>query len=585
MSMDSQRGSTILIALMVLLVISILGTAIIDIAGMENKIAVNDIRTEQARQAADAGIQAARMVVMNFLMEGKEIPDIPEIKLGDNISADITVNLDKLYSSGIVAISSAGRVKNTNGTRVTKTAQAEIRVNTLPNYPIQSQSLTVMGQYFATVSDQPALLEGQFPVNLRNIQDWHTSGWDTSGMSPLPQHGLEYSDPGLESSSQPDFIPGNSRNSCNYTWWIDYEQLESGPDLSNSTLNIAPFWKPVGIVNVINKAGQPATIAANNWGNGISPDAGDKLFDTTVTQPEGENYPLASFISGQSGNCNYIYPPKILNSLDFMGKYINAQSLPPDFRALHLERFKKLAQTDPDWQYIGADSPLLSSMGNFRYRLVIDDPDIQKKQWFIDMPDTATIVLDFTARDTFIGQEWMSWDAFDNCVNTVLNGTDKFFNRFRNRLNNIIAVSPASLEVGCDSMLFQGVNDISQVKPNIYLLSGRDINLHIDPEEFNELSRILPNANSERDIPIFILAGRNANIVSTPEKMTFRGVLSAGNNLTIRMNYFSEHHMAGIPNREIEKQVNIIQDEIVTEFPETWAYLGIGPIVSYKYIN
>jgi hypothetical protein len=68
--------------------------------------------------------------------------------------------------------------------------------------------------------------------------------------------------------------------------------------------------------------------------------------------------------------------------------------------------------------------------------------------------------------------------------------------------------------------------------------------------------------------------------------MTFRGVLSAGNNLTIKMDYFAEHQMGGIPSREIEKQVNIIQDEaITTEFPEPWAYIGIGPIVSYKYID
>jgi|GEM_PF-967864 len=54
--LSSQQGSAILMTLMVLLVLSVLGMGIVGVAGMEFKTSHYDYETQQAQQAADAGV-------------------------------------------------------------------------------------------------------------------------------------------------------------------------------------------------------------------------------------------------------------------------------------------------------------------------------------------------------------------------------------------------------------------------------------------------------------------------------------------------------------------------------------------------
>jgi hypothetical protein len=584
---DYQRGSAILVAIGVFLAVSLLGLAIIDIAGMESQIAINDVRTEQARQAADAGVHLARTVVINYLLAGRETPDIGEVKLDNHISADVTVNMDRLYSEGIVSIVSQGRVKNAHGILLTsKTAKAEIMVNMLPRYPLQADNLTVMGRYFAAISDKPVYLQGTSRDNLRNVQDWHPTAWYTESKQNFPLHGLEYGDAILKNPYHPNYTPENSNSDCPYTWWINYPGTAPDPEVGGSILNIAPYWKPLGVVNIFDRDYQPATMAVRSWFNNISPELNDELFEKPVPQPVPDYYPLKDLLSGQTGYCNYIYPPADFESFDFMGQYsLDSKLRAPRWQVVHSERFKKLAQTDTDWLYISPDSSLLSYRGENYYELAVNDPRITCSRWFIDLPDTATLVLDFTVPDSFTG-EWVEWDTYNNLADAVLNDTATFFNRFRNRLESLIVVSPAILEIGLDSRLITAVNDFTYRPPGLYFISQQDINLFIDPRAFNSLTRILPNYDSNQKIYSYILAGRNVRIVSTPERLAVKGVLCAGSNIMIKMEYFDEHYLSSLPNREIEKRFDLIRDDtIVKQFPESWDYLGIGPVVSCQYLD
>ena len=76
-----QAGNTTVMALMLFLILSIMTTMLISIASIEKMITANDAHTEQARQAADAGIQIARNIIMNYLVVGEALPLIPQFQM------------------------------------------------------------------------------------------------------------------------------------------------------------------------------------------------------------------------------------------------------------------------------------------------------------------------------------------------------------------------------------------------------------------------------------------------------------------------------------------------------------------------
>ena len=76
---ESQQGSAIIVSLLVFMVLILLGTTILSVAAMESKVALADNQTELARQGADAGVEVARNVAMNYIGAGESIPDIADI--------------------------------------------------------------------------------------------------------------------------------------------------------------------------------------------------------------------------------------------------------------------------------------------------------------------------------------------------------------------------------------------------------------------------------------------------------------------------------------------------------------------------
>ncbi|MEA1960272.1 MAG: pilus assembly PilX N-terminal domain-containing protein [Bacillota bacterium] len=163
----SEKGSAMVVALLIFLIVSIMGTCMLGVARMENSIAVNAERAEQARHAADAGIYIGRDVVLSYLMAGKGLPVIDNIELGNKTVVSITMKTDKdnngmLDGDGVIQINSKGKVLRADGTVVASTtAQAGVCVNALPynthlllttQKPIQSagnfRSRDLMAEYF-----------------------------------------------------------------------------------------------------------------------------------------------------------------------------------------------------------------------------------------------------------------------------------------------------------------------------------------------------------------------------------------------------------------------------------------------------
>ncbi len=619
-----NQGSSMLVALMVLFILSIMATMVITAASMENRISLHDSRAEQARQAADAGVTVARDVIMNYIMAGNSPTDIVKstltLTLEDGVKAEI-IDISAIdAATGVITIKSKGTVVKSGKILATKIAEAGLRVNGLPNTPIRTDTLKVMGKYFASVSPKQAdTLVG----DLLNIQDWDVKTYNVVPIGlKAAETGQAYGTAALKDNKHTLFTAANS--TYTNTWWVDY-QFKSilgieYHDIDNSTLHIAPYWKPKGILDVIKSDGDndmsnnpAAEIAVRNWDNNVDEMAG--FFDYSLPKPKfhvtlpaltsGWNYPLWALKTQEEARANpnehIYYPSEALKSKDFLGKHIEVSNLPaPLFTNRHLQQYGDLAQSDTaNWQYITSSTPgynvpyllkqesktLPNGTTKTWYRLVVDDPALTKTKFFIDIPATETALLDFTTVASYTGT-YIGWPAFDNFVNTVLNSAGTFFNRFKNELVSVIAVSPATLEVGYDSLLFEGANPATGKKPYIFLLSGQDVNLNIEPSVFGNATRILPNSDRARQIRTYVLAGRNVNIVSTPEKMTFQGVIAAGGTMKIRTGYFSVQEAEGtLPIRELEKRITIIKDEtIINDFPEPWSYIGVGPIVSYKYL-
>lgn len=116
--------------LMVFLVISVLGLAIIEMADLEQKMAVNDDRAEQARQAAEAGVKVARNVLLNYMVVSQAVPTALNLELGNGIKAQVTIVMSPLPEQELAAITSRGLYCNGVGTVIaSKTIEARMTIS------------------------------------------------------------------------------------------------------------------------------------------------------------------------------------------------------------------------------------------------------------------------------------------------------------------------------------------------------------------------------------------------------------------------------------------------------------------------
>jgi len=74
---DAEPGHTMLIALMTFMIISLLGTIIVEVGNMEYKSSHYDCELQKAQQAADAGVAWATESIYLQLREAQNQPDIP----------------------------------------------------------------------------------------------------------------------------------------------------------------------------------------------------------------------------------------------------------------------------------------------------------------------------------------------------------------------------------------------------------------------------------------------------------------------------------------------------------------------------
>lgn len=123
--LSSQQGSAILMTLMVLLVLSVLGMGIVGIAGMEFKISHYDYETQQAQQAADAGVDWGMENLYQILSQAEYLTmeTLPNTLQLDNNETSFNSGADTCN----VRIENVAKITQTNSQPGTNTCTYEFK--------------------------------------------------------------------------------------------------------------------------------------------------------------------------------------------------------------------------------------------------------------------------------------------------------------------------------------------------------------------------------------------------------------------------------------------------------------------------
>ena len=76
------------------------------VVSVQSKVAQAHKQMEMLRQAADGGIQVARMVVMNYLAARQDLPPLDDIYLDNGIKVEISCQPGSINGRKVVEISS-----------------------------------------------------------------------------------------------------------------------------------------------------------------------------------------------------------------------------------------------------------------------------------------------------------------------------------------------------------------------------------------------------------------------------------------------------------------------------------------------
>ncbi len=569
-----QQGSAVIVALFVLMVICLMGTAVLSVAAVERKVVVSQNKVEMLRQAADAGVQVARNIIMNYLAAGQAIPAIDDIYLENGCRVEISCDPGSIdnNNNGVVKVTSRAYWEDADGgVMASKAARADLLVDCLPDCAVRANTLKLAGRYYPTVS-------GKEIDHLGN-QDWDVS-YTEARLAGDP--------------AQPRFYPlnGPSYNSFNekyqiqhpyfyldtqqwpgipepyYTWRVDYvyasQDEEDYHDLDNSMIHIAPFYRPYGYLEIVDKKGHPEQIGLEQgWNNIFNTDEQTELFENTLTNPAwgcamSEEYCQAEVINAlRSYEGSIIYPEKVFRSQDFIKtaqviEHLPAPTLSPEL----LRSYRKLAQLCPEWEYISGDSDKLEC-NNGKYE--VDIGSLDQTYIFVDRPVEDTVVLDFNA--VLSPTDYSLWDWLDS-------SSEPFFSLIKNEHRSVIIISTADLELTMDNIMFDHLSSDTR----FYVISEGNINLTLAPV-------ILEFSHSPRNMQAFLWAGEDIHIHCGVSECNYTGLIYAGNNLFIQLEN-PERMQEDEQYFRIEKN-----DTMIQQFPESWAYLGMAPIIAYTYMD
>lgn len=568
---QSQRGSAIVVVLLLFMMVMLLAGTVMEMVFIEHKAAIGNSNEELARQAADAGVAVARDVLMNYLTAGQSLPLLEDIYLNNGCRIHMSYDVSHI-SEGKVVITSRGFVEDGVKILATRAAVACVRVGYLPNYILRAGQLQLTGAYYASVAAPP--------INGFDEQNWDVDQSTLEGrLSDDPEN--------------PDYYPRNGqpyayfenqwrdnhpyfnlyehirsgRSAADYTWSILYPTIvESEHDMDGSSLEITPFYRPWGYMEVISATGGHAPLGLENgWNNCLEPAEMETLFDDHLPIPcwgewDSEAYYQSELVRTlYNTRANIYLPDKNISCKDFLktGEVV-VGIVPPACGAENINRFRQLACLDPGWQYLNCDSEILR-WNSGKYEIVL--AGLEQTCIFIDCPAGDTVVLNYHSvlpATAFPIQDWLAGDI------------GPFFEQIQNQHKNVLVVSPADLEVIVDSRMFSALR--SDVW--LYFISSGNVTLNINPAAWED------QIAECQDMHVLVMAGQDLRL-NAVDGSRYSGLLSAAGEMVISI------RPAGTREEVVqEPYIQFRQDQGVADgFPETWSYLGMGAILSYCYIH
>ncbi len=567
-----QQGSALIVALFVLMVICLMGAAVLSAAAVERKVVASQNRVELLRQAADGGIQVARNVIMNYMAVGQAIPDIGDISLENGLRVEISCDLANMNDNGVISITSRAYMEDAYGMVIgSKAVRAELLVDCLPGCAVRAKTVTLAGRYLSTVSGKA--------IDEMGNQDWDVNNSEArlAGDPELPyfyplngpsyyslQEKYQINHPYLNINDQ--HWPGIPDHA--YSWWMNYQHAsldeEGFHDLEHSMINIAPFYNPYGYLEIVDKEGRTEQIGLEQgWDDALTADEQNELFVDNLSSPVwgcpvSEEYYQSQVINTVfSSENSVIYPAKEFNSQDFIKMARVLENVPaPALSSELMGNYRQLACLDPEWEYVAENSDKLR-FNSGKYEVDINGLD--QTYIFIDRPDGDTVLLDFNALLIPTGCCLTDWLAASKGM---------FFNLIENQGRSVIIISTANLNLIMDNIMFEHLNSDT----HFYIISQGNINLTLDPV-------ILEYPSSTRNIQAFLWAGEDIHIHSGVSECNYSGFIYSGNQLCIKMEN-PDGIQAEEPYLRIEKNPAVIQ-----QFPESWVYLGMAPIIAYTCLD
>ncbi len=568
---DHQKGSALMVTLLVLMLVCLTGAAVLTAAAVERKVVVSQNRVELLRQAADGGVQVARNIIMNYMAAGQAIPAMDDILLDNGLRVSISCDPSSIDNM-IVTVTSRAYMEDADGkVTATKAVRAELLVACLPGCAVRASTLKLVGRYFSTVSE-------------KGIDESGGQDWDVNDIEPRlagdPDHPYNYplQGPTYNSFKQkyqinhPYFSTDDqqwpSMPYNDHTWWVAYQydslDEQGFHDLAHSIIYIAPFYNPYGYLEVVDKEGRPERIELEQgWDNALTVDEQNDFFIEELSIPAWGLFMSEEFYQSQLVNAlitsvgSVSIPDKEFKSQDFVKIAQVIENVPtPSLPTELLESYRLLSLGSTDWEYIPENS---DKLGYNSDHYTVDIDRLEKTYIYIDCPAGETAVLDFNAALESSGCSMMEWLA---------NNTAPFFNLVKNESRKIIIVSNADLELIMDNIIFEHLNSDTQ----FYVISPGNISLILVPAN-------LEFPGCPRNISAFLWAGQDMNIHSAVRGCNYNGLINAGNNLNIYLEN-PEGILEDEPYLRIEKS-----DIVIQQFPEAWAYLGMAPIIAYQYID
>lgn len=557
-----EEGNIMLLILVTLLALAVLGTAVLNVAGMEQKLALYDTKVKKAQSAADSGLEIVRDFFIKELKNTSELNQDRVNAIKNEAQAKLVkaspfslpdgsqifikeVDTSRLLNYGEVKVVAAGK----NG-KASRRVTATLSFNTLPVKALHADRLKVVGTYYLESDNVPVNVDGYYAG--RNVYE-----------SPQKWPYIEET----AYTIKPD--DGNSHISKEAFWWTNAseELVILGVRTGLYKIHYAPYYRAQGRL----LADNPEEIWFNCWDDQPGNYRGNLFY------PGSDLSKIADSLDPLKWGCVRHEPPRnpdLFKSRHFTGSGIASLSergiyrKPPEFTEKHLEKIREVARKEANepggkWAYINNGNTTL-------YLFALKRP-----YTFVELNPGSTLNISFGVPP---GQ---------NIVSAIANFFFTVISLFTEGVPGVMLVTPADVRISFNNDLFNIINEVEQILGTIFTRVKEAQYLFITP---GNITLQYDAPLTVEDWNIYALAGKNIDVLCEAKPLNSfwsynHGSLNAGGNLNIVLKH-DKDIIWGNQVSTADRVFKVRKDtRPVESFRERWSLIGIGRIVSYKAEN